>query len=293
MNKLFIAMVAHENNRAYCLSVGDTSIPPWADASEDQRTRVIAGVEHHLKNTDATPEEGHLAWLAHMTEKGWTFGPVKDDEKKEHPAMVPYAELSQLQRTKDYLFKGIVHVLSTLPQEQIHAAPSGASTTLTARARNALDLNPAPSQLPAGFTGMVAIRYIGKRDTYKENLYGTGLVFTQGEVKLVPGAKAGQLLRHRDVYELVEIPTTPVAVTGQSAEEAAAAEKKEANAIAEEQENERMDTQCALSTMNRKSLAQYAKVNFGQELDPAMEPGDMRSKIHTLIDQLGLPGSAA
>ena len=34
-------------------------------------------------------------------EQGWTYGPARDDEKKEHPCLVPYEELSEDEKEYD------------------------------------------------------------------------------------------------------------------------------------------------------------------------------------------------
>ena len=43
---------------------------------------------------------------------GWKHGPVKDPEKKEHPCMVPFADLPVDQQAKDFIFMSVVHSLS-------------------------------------------------------------------------------------------------------------------------------------------------------------------------------------
>lgn len=101
-----IAMVAHEVNRAYCAAIGDTSQPAWGDAPDWQRESAIAGVEAHA-NGGLTPEQSHESWLEQKRRDGWSYGPVKDPEKREHPCFVPYNELPQEQRVKDYLFGAV------------------------------------------------------------------------------------------------------------------------------------------------------------------------------------------
>jgi hypothetical protein len=103
-----IARIAHEINRAYCASIGDNSQPAWEDAPDWQKDSAVKGVELHLAN-ELTPEQSHEAWTAHKLAEGWKYGPVKDSEVKEHPCMVPYNELPLEQRTKDYLFKAVIH----------------------------------------------------------------------------------------------------------------------------------------------------------------------------------------
>lgn len=50
MQKEDIAQVAHELNKAYCESIGDTSQPSWAGAPEWQKSSAIGGVSFHLDN---------------------------------------------------------------------------------------------------------------------------------------------------------------------------------------------------------------------------------------------------
>src|SRR4051794_12227466 len=107
MNVEQIAHVAHETNRAYCETLGDTSQKPWLDAEAWQRQSAIDGVlfhlEAHAKGEPPSADHAHKAWLADKQAAGWTYGPVKDAEKKEHPCMLPYDQLPVDQRLKDYL----------------------------------------------------------------------------------------------------------------------------------------------------------------------------------------------
>jgi len=93
--------------RAYCATIGDNSQPSWSEAPEWQRTRAVNGVKFHLDNPSAKPSHSHESWLAEKEADGWKYGPVKDAEKKEHPCFVPYGELPDDQKAKDYLFKAI------------------------------------------------------------------------------------------------------------------------------------------------------------------------------------------
>jgi hypothetical protein len=107
-----IARVAHEANRAYCAALGDDSQPAWEDAPEWQRTSAVNGVRYHLENPNAQPWDSHENWYAEKVADGWTYGPVKNPDKKEHPCMVPYNELPFEQRLKDQLFISVVRGLS-------------------------------------------------------------------------------------------------------------------------------------------------------------------------------------
>jgi hypothetical protein len=124
-----IAKVCHEVNRAYCEAIGDRSQPAWADAPQWQKDSAISGVRMHLANPDATPEQSHESWMAEKDDAGWTWGPQKDPGAKQHPCMLPYAQLPLEQRVKDFLFRGVVHALGgrrrDLTKEQRDAIASG------------------------------------------------------------------------------------------------------------------------------------------------------------------------
>lgn len=112
MNIEQIARVAHEINRAYCLSIGDYSQRPWDEAPEWQKESAINGVKFNLENPMATPEQSHENWRQEKIDAGWVWGSVKDETVKQHPCMVPYPYLPQRQKSKDFLFKSIVTMLS-------------------------------------------------------------------------------------------------------------------------------------------------------------------------------------
>ena len=111
MNKEQVAQVCHEINKAYCESISDNSQPSWSESPEWQKSSAINGVQFHLDNPDAPPSSSHDSWLKQKEEEGWKYGPVKDAEKKEHPCFVPYDELPTEQKSKDFLFKQVVHSL--------------------------------------------------------------------------------------------------------------------------------------------------------------------------------------
>jgi hypothetical protein len=117
MNKADIAKVAHEINKAFCESIGDNSQPSWENAPDWQKNSAVNGVEFHINNPDAKPSDSHENWLRQKEEEGWKYGPAKNPEAKEHPCFVPYDELPVEQKSKDYLFKQIVHSLKNFISE--------------------------------------------------------------------------------------------------------------------------------------------------------------------------------
>lgn len=114
MKAVEIAKVCHEANKALCESLGDLSQVAWEDAPQWQKDSAINGVLFNLSNPDAPASSSHDCWLEEKRQTGWSYGKVKDVDKKEHPCFVPYEELPIEQKAKDYLFKNIVSSLSKL-----------------------------------------------------------------------------------------------------------------------------------------------------------------------------------
>lgn len=106
-----VAQVCHEANRALQVIQQDPTIPispEWADLDPETMASAVDGVVYHLANPGVTPEESHNNWVAFKLAHGWTVGPVKDEELKQHPLLIPYSELPESQQLKDRLFSAIV-----------------------------------------------------------------------------------------------------------------------------------------------------------------------------------------
>lgn len=43
----------------------------------------------------------HEIWAQQRIRDGWTYGPTRDDEAKEHPCLVPYGELPKSEQEYD------------------------------------------------------------------------------------------------------------------------------------------------------------------------------------------------
>lgn len=42
----------------------------------------------------------HEVWAKNRIDEGWSYGPVRDDSKRQHPCLIPYDELPESE--KDY-----------------------------------------------------------------------------------------------------------------------------------------------------------------------------------------------
>jgi hypothetical protein len=108
------ARICHSVNKAYCESLGDFSLVPWDESPENIQDSAIDGVLYHIAHPKAAPSDSHNNWLRFKVEEGWVYGPVKNAETKEHPCILPYEELPDHQRAKDFIFRGLVHALYEL-----------------------------------------------------------------------------------------------------------------------------------------------------------------------------------
>lgn len=106
-----IAKICHQANKALCELNGDYSQVDWDNAPGWQKASAENGVTFTINNPGAPASANHDSWLKEKTDNGWVYGEVKDADKKTHPCCVPYEQLPDNQKSKDYLFKGIVEGL--------------------------------------------------------------------------------------------------------------------------------------------------------------------------------------
>lgn len=57
--------------------------------------------EELLALTEKIAENVHDVWAVGRIEQGWTYGPVRDDTKKETPCLVEYRELPESEKEYD------------------------------------------------------------------------------------------------------------------------------------------------------------------------------------------------
>lgn len=60
-------------------------------------------------------ERTHENWAAVRRRQGWQHGPARNDERKEHPSLVPYESLSEAEKTVDReVAQGVITALADL-----------------------------------------------------------------------------------------------------------------------------------------------------------------------------------
>ena len=277
MKVLVIAKVAHAINAAFCLSLGDESQPTWDDAPEWQQKSAIAGVEMHLAKPDATPEQSHESWLAQKVADGWVYGEDKDAEKKTHPCCRPYDELPPEQKSKDYLFRAVVHALKDLPDADEAVAIALAKAVTAA---------PTVSGMPTK-AGHIAVKYIGRRPQWSDHLYGTGLTFDEGQVRNLPTGVARTLLRHCDLFKECELVVADEAAASDNTQ-ALLEQGKQQQAKTEDRKEDFAVIDQVNQMQDKDALVSFAATRCnGLKLAKTQKVETMRAKIVEHINRFG------
>lgn len=80
--------------------------PNPLDTNNIQLSEEIQNLQEHLaKNI-------HEIWAQQRIKQGWKYGPERNDQKKEHPNLVPYNQLSE--EDKDYDRSTSMETLKTI-----------------------------------------------------------------------------------------------------------------------------------------------------------------------------------
>lgn len=95
-----IAHIVYEANRALGMQHGDMDRAEWYSANDIERSTMITAVEFYLEKPKANEEECHNHWLYMRTLEGWKYGKERNNDKKTHPSMVQYGNLTDFERYK-------------------------------------------------------------------------------------------------------------------------------------------------------------------------------------------------
>ena len=293
MKTLAIAMLCHAMNAAYCQSLGDESQVPWDDTPETHKQSLIAGVEMHLANPNATPEQSHQSWYAQKEAEGWAYGEFKDLEKKEHPCFLPYEDLPTEQKAKDYLFRATVHSMKHLPDVEEYLALVDEVKNLRLKIQGTALIATTPSVTPVAKLGAsgIAIQYMGRKEQFIDRLYGSNLVFTKGQVRHVPSNIAGSLLKHPEFQSYEEQENDVYELQGDSEDDTAVildAAKKQQDKE-DEQETIVLDEIDTIGRIkDKKSLIEYAKSKYDQDLSDRSTVKTLQDQVTDLIKRFGV-----
>ena len=118
----------------------------------------------------------------------------------------------------------------------------------------------------------IAIRYIGKRETYTDGTYGSKITFTKGESLLVPDDIAVKMLKHPDVYERGDLLSANVGVV--------IPPKPELN-------NDTQDLRDSIMRLDSQTIIDKVQAEYQVKLDKRQGAPKLREKYIALIDQFG------
>ncbi|WP_423454273.1 hypothetical protein [Ottowia sp. VDI28] len=152
-------------------------------------------------------------------------------------------------------------------------------------------------------TNDVPVTYSGREDPFVDRIYRTGLTFTPGQTRVLPGALAARFLRHADVFQrgkTAEELTEEAQAAAQAAEELArkqAEAKTEADRIAAEQaaaDAKRVSDEAAEAARKGQEEAQGDKkddtaallARQEKEQDQARQKEDARFALLDQIDSM-------
>jgi hypothetical protein len=54
-----------------------------------------------LELTERLAENAHDIWAQQRLTEGWTYGPERNDKQKNHPCLIPYADLPDSEKQYD------------------------------------------------------------------------------------------------------------------------------------------------------------------------------------------------
>ena len=143
----------------------------------------------------------------------------------------------------------------------------------------------------------VAVQYVGRRESFRDHLYGTGLTFSQGQARALPPEIARKFLRHADQFAKAHVDAAEQAQATEPATDSdpdgtiaaldiAAKDKDEANSL----ETQRQDLIDTITHMPKAALIEFARNNYRQELDKAQKLDALRDQVRGFVDQFGLIG---
>lgn len=132
----------------------------------------------------------------------------------------------------------------------------------------------------------IAVKYIGRRESFTDTNYRSGLTFNRGQTRSLPVALARQFLRHADLFEVGTAEKRSARAkeddTQEILESVKAAQKEEAQT-----EMLMQDLRDTVQTMDKDALAEFAQVHYQQQIDKRHSIESLREQVVQFIDRFG------
>ena len=90
---------AWNDSKNYLVTITNNSMKPYNPKPIDLSDVVLTEDLNELR--EAIAENAHDVWAVERQAQGWTYGPHRDDSKKETPCMVPYSQLPDSEKKFD------------------------------------------------------------------------------------------------------------------------------------------------------------------------------------------------
>ena len=134
----------------------------------------------------------------------------------------------------------------------------------------------------------IGVKYIGRRPSFHDRLFGTGLDFVQGQTHAVIADVARKFLHHTSEFERddTKAAVSAKALSASEALEAAKAKEKldhDAKALDEVQY-----LRDQVKRMEKPELEAMAKNHYGQDIDKRRSVQALREEVVSLIDRYGV-----
>ena len=99
-----VARKAYEVNVAYhAMAYRNNHRPTWKQLPEEKRAHIRRVVVAIDRGEITTPAERHEYWRRERIATGWSYGPVKDIERQQHPELVPFDDLPTRQQMEVFV----------------------------------------------------------------------------------------------------------------------------------------------------------------------------------------------
>ena len=90
---------AWNDSKNYLVTITNNGMKPYNPKPIDLSDVVLTEELNELR--EAIAENAHDVWAVERQAQGWTYGPYRDDTKKETPCMVPYSQLPDSEKKFD------------------------------------------------------------------------------------------------------------------------------------------------------------------------------------------------
>jgi hypothetical protein len=97
------AITAHEVWAAFTRFSQGRDTDKWVDLCDASRDSTRHDVRLIINGVVSSPKELHIHWMGVLRGNGFSYGPRLDPEKRKHPCMRAYEELSSEDRCKNVL----------------------------------------------------------------------------------------------------------------------------------------------------------------------------------------------